>query len=196
MTGLEKIIREIRDEAAAEAQAVTDRARAERERILTAAKRESDGVCQKIASQAAQEVAEAERGCASALDLQRRQKLLDTKQQLLAETIEQALQALTKLPEQEYFSLLLKMAAKYAEQGEGTLLLNQTDRARVPADFSKKLAGVLPAGASITVSEETRPVDGGFVLKYGEIEENCSFRAMFDTRRDELADRIVPILFG
>ncbi len=31
-------------------------------------------------------------------------------------------------------------------------------------------------------------IDNGFILAYGGIEENCTIRAMFDAKRDELSD--------
>ncbi len=33
-------------------------------------------------------------------------------------------------------------------------------------------------------------MDGGFLLVYGGIEENCTIRAVFDAGREELSDRV------
>ena len=38
-------------------------------------------------------------------------------------------------------------------------------------------------------------IDNGFILTYGGIEENCTIRAMFDAKRDELADSVYRMLF-
>ena len=51
-------------------------------------------------------------------------------------------------------------------------------------------------GAALTVSSETRDIDGGFVLTYGGIEENCSFDALFDSAHEMLQDKVQEILFG
>ena len=45
------------------------------------------------------------------------------------------------------------------------------------------------------VSKEPKDMDGGFVLVYGGIEENCTIRAMFDAKRDELSDIVHRLLF-
>ena len=45
-------------------------------------------------------------------------------------------------------------------------------------------------------SGETRNIDGGFILIYGGIEENCSIDAMFAEKRDELLDQVRKILFA
>ena len=33
-------------------------------------------------------------------------------------------------------------------------------------------------------------MDGGFVLTYGGIEENCTIKALFDAKREELSDKV------
>lgn len=38
-------------------------------------------------------------------------------------------------------------------------------------------------------------IDNGFILAYGGIEENCTIRAMFDAKRDELSDIVHRLLF-
>lgn len=196
MTGLEKIVAAIRQEAQAEAQALIDQAKAEAARIRSDGKSGSDALCAEIEAAAGQQAAEIERASVSAARLQRRRKLLEAKQEILARTLEQALERLYALPGEEYFNLLIKMAAACAERAEGELLLCERDLPRRPQDFARRLAQALPEGAALAVSDEPRPIDGGFILKYGEIEHNCSFRAIFDARREELTDRMRDILFS
>ncbi|MPN49962.1 V-type proton ATPase subunit E [bioreactor metagenome] len=135
------------------------------------------------------------RTASSAAALEKRRRALQAKQELLVKTVEQALEALHVLPEEEYFNLLVKMAAANAEPGEGEMLLSERDKSRCPKDFESRLSSELPAGAKLHVSDKTRPIDGGFILRYGNIELNCSFRAIFDARREELTDSIRGILF-
>ena len=51
-------------------------------------------------------------------------------------------------------------------------------------------------GGVLEISGETRNIDGGFILIYGGIEENCSIDAMFAEKRDELLDQVRKILFA
>lgn len=195
MTGLEKIITEIRDEAAAEAAQLTQKAQAEAKDILAAAKAESDAKVAQIEASAKQQAADIEQSRDSALLLQRRQQTLAAKQEVLAETLQKALDSLYVLPDGEYFDLVVKLAAAAAEEGEGEMLLSEKDLARKPADFEKKLAAALPAGAKLAVAKNSRPIDGGFVLRYGDVEQNCSFKAMFDARTEEFGDLVRSTLF-
>lgn len=196
MSGLDKILAEIRDEAAAEAKQTLDTARAQADKVLAQAKEDSQAQADKVLTTARQDVADIERSRESALALQRRQRTLSQKQALLAETLQKAQDSIKALPEGEYFDLLVRLAKNAAEPGEGVLLLNDTDKKRVPADFAKKVADALPSGASLSISDETRDIDGGFVLKYGDVEENCSIGAMFNARADEFSDLVRDTLFG
>ncbi|MGD9560166.1 MAG: V-type ATP synthase subunit E [Oscillospiraceae bacterium] len=196
MTGLEKILAEIKNEAAAEAQQTLEKAKEEADGILAQAKAVRDEQTGHIAASAAQDVADIERSRESAMALQRRQRTLATKQALLEETKQMALDRLYALDDAAYFELLVKLAGKAAQPGAGVMLLSEKDQKRMPADFEKKLAAALPAGAAVSISKESRPFDGGFVLQYGEVEENCTFKAMFDARGDAFSDLISEVLFA
>jgi V/A-type H+-transporting ATPase subunit E len=68
---------------------------------------------------------------------------------------------------------------------------------RVPKDFEKKLNDALAKkGAKLAVSDKTQEIGGGFVLDYGGIEMNCSFKAMFDSARESLQDKVRGLLFS
>ena len=46
------------------------------------------------------------------------------------------------------------------------------------------------------VSRDAVPIENGFVLLYGDIEVNCTLRAVFDERMDDLKDLLNPLLFA
>lgn len=195
MTGLEKIVKEILDEAQAEAGETLAKAQAEAQKILDDAKEERDAKAARAAADADKTVADIEAARESAMALQRRQRLLAAKQALLEETLQKALDSLYALPVDAYFDLLVRLAAGAAQPGNGEMYLNEQDKKRMPAGFEQKLAAALPQGTSLKIADVTRPMDGGFVLKYGDIEENCSFRAIFDLRADAFSDLVRDTLF-
>ena len=195
MTGLEKIVAAIREQAQADADAIITSATAKAEQIINDARAESRALCAQIEEDAKAQAEQIGRTASSAAALEKRRRALKAKQELLVKTVEQALEALHTLPEEEYFNLLVKMAAANAEPGKGEMLLSERDKSRCPGDFESRLSSALPADAKLSVSDKTRPIDGGFILRYGNIELNCSFRAIFDARREELTDAIRGILF-
>ncbi len=48
----------------------------------------------------------------------------------------------------------------------------------------------------LTLSEETRPIRGGFILVDGPVEVNCSFESMLRLQREKLEKPAAEILFG
>ena len=57
-------------------------------------------------------------------------------------------------------------------------------------------AAQLTGAGLLTLSEETRPIRGGFILVDGPVEVNCSFETMLRLRRGELEKPAAEILFG
>lgn len=66
----------------------------------------------------------------------------------------------------------------------------------MPADFEARLNRSLETGKKLTRLSGGGAIDVGFLLKYDDIEMNCSFSALLDARREELEDRVNRILFG
>ena len=132
----------------------------------------------------------------SAAQLQKRRKILQAKQEIICDVIEKTRQNLLTLPDDAYFDVIIKLAANSALPKEGEIIFSPRDRGRLPADFHAKLEESLKEkGGSLRISDETRDIDGGLVLVYGGVEENCSFGALFEAERERLTDRVNELLF-
>jgi V/A-type H+-transporting ATPase subunit E len=190
MTGLDKIIDEIITEARIEAGNILDEARAKAGEARKQALDQAGAQTRAAEAETDKRISELTAGREASYALRRRQAVLEARQAALSETLAAAGQALINLPDNEYFAFILKLAAARAEPGEGVLLFNARDRGRMPKDFQHLLNLALPEGKSLAVSDAAARIDGGFILKYGELEENCSFAAIFRDRRDEFTDLI------
>jgi len=197
MTGLEKIIEQIQSESEAEAQKITAAAREKREQILQQAKEEAEISCRKIAAEAEAGVKNRKERADSGAALTERRVILTAKQELVAETFTRAREAFDRMSDAEYFGNLVRMAVRYCLPKEGRICFNARDRKRLPADFADTLAAAVSArGAKLVISDETRPIDGGFILVYGGIEQNCSLSALFDSARETMQDEVAAVLFS
>lgn len=196
MTGLEKILAQIRGEAqaAAEEKLRAAQAKAEEECAAIAARAEEE--CGQIEARSRQQCAAALQRAESAAQLQRRRRLLETKQQIIAETMQAALQKMQQLPDAEYFAALQTLAVRYAQPGEGVMYFGEKDRARLPENYEKTLNEALGGRRSVQISPESRPIADGFVLAYGGIEENCSLQALFAADREAMQDLAQSVLFA
>ena len=50
--------------------------------------------------------------------------------------------------------------------------------------------------ADLKISETPANIKNGFVLSYGDVEENCSFDALIEASKETLQDKIGQMLFG
>ena len=66
----------------------------------------------------------------------------------------------------------------------------------IPSDFESKLnEAAKPKNGSIRLAEKAADIDDGFILSYGLISENCSFRAIIESEKDEIRDTAARALF-
>lgn len=197
MTGLDTILESIRKDGRENADAILAKAQQEAAVIKSRGEEDAQLRREEILRDVPQQAQDAADRVLSSAHREQRRILLTARQALIQETLEAAEKSLFDLPDPEYFTVLLGLAAKRALPQKGELVLGSRDFARMPADFGKKLQEALPQGAELTVGEKPNPaIDGGFLLLYGGIEENCTFRALFDDKREELQDLTNQILFA
>ncbi len=190
MTGLEKILAQIMEEAEVSSAQTLARASREADALYAEGQAETE---RQIAQMREKAEAEAEtirtRGQVAAR-LQERKMLLQARQEIIGEVIDAARQALCRLPDEPYFSVLGKLVEQYARPQAGEIMLSPTDLKRLPDSFCDVLTK-----RALSVSAQTREVDGGFVLLYDGLEENCSFGALFAEKREILQDKVCSLLF-
>lgn len=77
-------------------------------------------------------------------------------------------------------------------------LPKELTESKVGAIINKVAAGVSAIAqgtAMLTLSEETRPIHGGFILKNGNIEVNCTFDTLVRLQKAETAGAVAKKLF-
>ena len=196
MTGLEKITSEIKADADKSIAAIIDKANAEAKSILAGAEKEAAEAIEKVNHDVSVRLSASKSTAESAAALKKRRLILEEKQKLIGEVIEEAKNLIYALPDNVYFEKILKLAEKNVNPAEGTIIFNAKDLSRLPADFETKLNVVAVAkGGKLTVSKETRPIDGGFVLLYEGIDQNCSITSLFETHIESVQDKIQKLLF-
>ena len=188
MAGLDKIKSQILDEAKVTADAKIEDAKAQAEQMKLKAQEEG--------ARQADTTSQKER-VKSAIDLQRRTRLLEAKQEMIAEIIEKAYEKVINLAPDDYYQMLLSILEAYILPQEGEIYFSVKDLENMPVGFGKEIEEIaLAKGGKLTVAGAGRDnIDNGFILAYGGIEENCTIRAMFDAKRDELSDIVHRLLF-
>ncbi len=194
MNGLEKIISTIDEQSDTRAKAARQEARESAEKIISDAKAQARNDYDSHMSETEERCRIIANAAQSAAISVKNKTLLNTRVECIYEAINTAVKTLENLPDDEYFELLQRLVKSNAEAKDGELLLNSRDLNRLPPDFINCVNGSLSSG-KLTVCPDGADIDGGFILKYGDIEINCSFSAIAASKADRLKDTAAKVLF-
>lgn len=196
MTGLEKMKSQILEEAKTLADGKISEANKKADGIRQNAEASAAKAAEEIAGKAEREADNYGKRIQSSIDLQRRTRILTAKQEMIADVLGRAYEKLNQMGAEEYFAMILKMVQKYALPQEGIICFSQADLDRMPAGYPARLEkAAKEKGGALTVSKEGKNIENGFVLVYGGMEENCTLKAMFDEKKDDLSDKINRVMF-
>lgn len=197
MTGLEKMISQIVDEATESAREMTAQAEAEAAKIAEAAAADARKQKEEMAKKSQADTKGYMERIKSSADLQRRTAILKAKQDVIAEVLDKAYASLQSLDEDAYFDMLRKMLRKYTQKEEGEIYFSAADLDRMPKGFQADIDTIArEKGGVLKLAKESRQIENGFILVYGGVEENCTFRSLFNTQKDRLQDIVHEKLFS
>ena len=197
MAGIDKITKEILQDAEKEAASIIAGA----EKSAASAREKQSKECDALRAEADEKLerklAAERKKIVSQCEQIEKLCLLKTKQEIVEQTLLQAKAKLLMMEPDAYFDTLLSMMEGSLYSGDGRLCLGQKDLDRVSDDFVAKASQLAAkSGGTLTLSKEPVNIDGGFILKYGNIEINSSLDAVFDERRDEFTDIVNSILWN
>lgn len=191
MSGLEKILEQINKEATDTANETINFANKEAEKILKKAEEDAEAKRTEIVAQSKLDVASVAKQIQSVATQMEKKQILVAKQEIIDGIFDSTLDYLENLNTAEYFAIIDKMIEKYAGTDAGIIQFNAKDLARIP-EGTVRLANQ----KNLTLSKETVDISGGFILGYGNIDENCSFDGLLLAKRESLQDKIGQILFS
>lgn len=197
MNGLEEIVLAINKKAESHAKDIVSRARLEADKIVEEAKKAAALEADKIKTQGEQKakaiIETAKAGAVSGEAL----LMLKFKSDTTGEIIKEVNEQLSSLSDAEYFAIIEQLIlSNYHKNEAGIISFSSEDTARIPRDFIKNINEKLSKdNAKLTLSDSAS-IKNGFILKYGDIEENCSFKAITDSKQDALKDAINAALFA
>ncbi len=205
MNGIEKITGQIDTDVQKEIDAALDQARAQAQEIQDRYASQAQTQAEAIRRKGEQDAALRQERLVDVAKLEARKTILAAKQELVGQAFDLALKKLLELPDQEYISLLAKLAVSASRTGREQVILSQKDRSRygkqavtMANDMLAKKAGPRAAQTDgmLTLAEESRPMAGGLILRDGKVETNCSFEVLIHLQRDALSAEVARALFA
>lgn len=197
MRGIEKIAAQIIGEAEEKKAAIYEEIQHKIDELNAKTDEEIKAELERINDDTLREEGTLEELAGLAAQQKRRQAALSAKQEVIGEIINEAYERLLNLEDDKYFAVIKKMLEDNVLSEKGEIIFSARDRQRMPKDFEDVIKNVaFEKGGELVMSDEIRSIDGGFVLVYGGIEENCTFKAMLEASREELHDMVNGKLFG
>ena len=127
MTGLDKIINEIKEESDQTTAEIIKGGRDKAEEIAAAAEKETAAAEKEISSKAETTVKQIKQRAADGADLIKRRAVLAAKQEIISETLDEAKNKLYSMSDNDYADFLEKLILKNADQGEGSVSIGKED---------------------------------------------------------------------
>lgn len=198
MNGIEKITARIRADAEAECAAI----RAESEARCAEIRAENERLAQeqywKLVREGVKDTEQRVQRMGRTARLEARKGVLTMKQESVSKAFDRAKEKIAELPEKDYVAFLAREAAEAAVTGQEEVILSKKDGAAVGAKVVKAANELLAkkgADGVLTLSDDTREMTGGLILKQGDIEVNCTVDTLLELSRGELAARVAEVLF-
>ena len=194
MNGIERITTRIEADARTEIDRVLGAAREEAEQILSRGRAQAEAEKSALQERAEKAATEREERLVSMARMEARQVSLAARQEMVEKAYALALEKLCSMPKETYIQVTAELLVQAAAEGKGEVIFNAADAGRIGA-AAVALANEKLGGAALTLSEETRPINGGFILKNGNVEVNASFETLVRLQRTQTAGTVAKILF-
>ncbi len=166
-------------------------------KIMSEAKEAADTVISAAEDKAAKEKAKNDKIVAeekekvaakqiSGAEMDAKKAVLAAKQEMLEEVIKEAEARLVDLPDAEYAEVIGRMLDNMDKRLGTEVIVSDRDRTR--------LADVV-AAKGFALSDKTADINGGLIIKNGDIEYNYSFGSIIAIEKEEIQQIAAKILF-
>lgn len=191
MTSSEKILAGIAEESKAQADKINSDAEKQGADIIAAAKAEAETDAEKIRADAEKKAELIINSGKSSAELLKRDTALKCRRELIEKALITVADTVNAYGDKDYFDFLLTLIKKEKLNGKGEVYLSVKDKARDTASFKSELSAL-----DLTLSDTFADINGGFILKYGDIQINGELSALIHEKRDVLTDELNKALFN
>lgn len=222
MTGLDKITSKILADANEDARRTLEAAEAQCRQIAAEHSERETAICSALNDEAEREANDVISRAKSSAALEKRNITMAARSRLVDAAFARARERLLGQTRGDYTAFLARLTCSaFAEQVETErvnrelygdddmpeiecyeLILNASDRAKLGRDVlgavRNQLAGRVPRELveRLTLADEEANIEGGIILRYGNVEINCSVEMLLAGLRDELEAAVCGALFA
>jgi V/A-type H+-transporting ATPase subunit E len=199
---VENIAKRIIDEAQVDARSVSEKAEQEMAKLRSGLEQEERELREETKKKIEVEAEEIVKRRISSARLEVRKRILGQKDMIVGEVYSEAKGRILALSDEEYLNFLKKLVVSYSVGGDETVIFPTEDAARLKAKLpqwekdvtrERKEKGIT---GSLSLSSETRDIEGGLVLSQGRTEINLGLDGILAETKYLLEGEVTDILFG
>ncbi|MDE5582556.1 MAG: H(+)-transporting ATPase [Ruminococcus sp.] len=130
-------------------------------------------------------------------DADMKRKILKCRVEIIDSITDRVLERLGRLCDEDYFNIILRLAEKKVSKGNGIMYFGKNDMKRITESFEMKLKNLaILKGGTLEIAESSENIENGFILEYGLISENCTFKSIIEAERNDIRDTIAREIFS
>lgn len=192
----EQVVEKILSQARAEAESIVGEARqkaAAQQAQLDAELAEFDKKTDELAKAAGED--KLQRMLAGAR-MSQNKKVLAAKVAIMDEVFARAKDALGRLPDDQYLSLMAELMKKAVETGDEEIIVGKNEK-RIDQNFIKDVNRQLGTGfkGNLRLSSERADISGGFILSRGKVRINAGSDVLIARLRETMQIELIDELF-
>ena len=177
---------ELRDKTLSEAAAQSDA-------VLAEARKKAEDMVEDSRKRGVEEKEKIISRRKSVADIDCRKVFLAKKQELIGQCFDRAVDDIIAMDKDRYTELLTALGTNSGITG-GQLIFNENERAAIGQKVVDALNSRIEGG-SFSLSEETRPLRGGYMLMCGQTFINNTIEALVEEARPELTAEVAKMMF-
>jgi len=199
MNGAEKIKERILEDAKKLHDKILDEANAQARSIISEAEKEAFQKLTLMTEKAKEEAVLIKQRYKAAESMEERKNMLKVHQECIDEAFDAALRKLSDMPDDKYGLFIEGIILNNVKNEDGIIVFNDRDKKRLGEKFISEINRKLKRkgmSAVLSLAKDSLDASGGFVLRYGELEINCTLEIILDMQRPNMETEVAKILFN
>lgn len=198
MDEINRISNRILDDARAEATRIIEEAETQARSLIDDKLKEVEKHNERHHKETVEKARDRRRRMLTMARLEMGKEILSAKQQLIDEVLEGANQAIAEKPRDEYRGIISKMLLE-SSKGDEEVFFSLGDQDKLDQTLIDEVNNKLKSRGKkgeLKLAPERGNFDGGFILRSGRMEINCTFGSIIRMNRDNMESELSRILFG
>jgi V/A-type H+-transporting ATPase subunit E len=191
---VEDILNRITADAEEAVRRIVAEGKAKADEVTAEARGQIDAQAERMRAKARQRADEEKNRIVTLARLSGRRELLSEKQRLIDRVFAETRESILGMGRDEYRRLIRAFLLDARDDEDAEVIIDAGEK-RIDQDFLDKVAREV-AGGRLRLSGERRGIGGGFILRSGRTETNCTLETILRDARERLETEVASILFG